>query len=147
MTTAEHPKKIHHGRNIKRFREMFGMKQEALAIELGPDWSQKKVSRLEENPEIPDDILTPVANALKLPVEAIKNFTEEAAVNIISNTFNSHDQSSNCHWLYPVNHNPVFSPIEQLTELVKKNEALYEKLLAAEKEKVALLEKLLDQKK
>ena len=54
MTTTDMPKKIHHGRNIKRFRELFGLKQEALAIDLGSDWSQKKVSRLEEN-EVVDD--------------------------------------------------------------------------------------------
>jgi DNA-binding XRE family transcriptional regulator len=35
-------KTIHQGRNIKRFREMLGIKQEALAHELGEDWSQKK---------------------------------------------------------------------------------------------------------
>jgi len=31
------PGKIHQGRNIKRFREMMGIKQEALAHELGED--------------------------------------------------------------------------------------------------------------
>ena len=31
--------KIHHGRNIKRFREMMGIKQEALAHELGEDYT------------------------------------------------------------------------------------------------------------
>lgn len=40
MTT----KNIHQGRNIKRFREMLGIKQEALAFELGEDWNQKKIS-------------------------------------------------------------------------------------------------------
>jgi hypothetical protein len=35
-------KDIHEGRNIKRFREMMGIKQDALAAELGDDWSQKK---------------------------------------------------------------------------------------------------------
>ena len=80
-------------------------------------------------------------------MEAIKNFTEEAAVNIISNTFSSHDNSSNCHWIYPVNHNPVFSSNEPIQDLLKKMETLYERLLAAEKEKVDLLQKLLDQKK
>lgn len=32
-------RKIHQGRNIKRFREMLGIKQEVLAHELGEDWS------------------------------------------------------------------------------------------------------------
>ena len=35
-TIMEH--KIHQGRNVKRFREMQGIKQEALAFDLGEDW-------------------------------------------------------------------------------------------------------------
>ncbi len=31
------PKTIHQGRNVKRFREMLGIKQEAKASELGDD--------------------------------------------------------------------------------------------------------------
>jgi DNA-binding XRE family transcriptional regulator len=29
--------KVHQGRNVKRFREMLGIKQEALAFDLGED--------------------------------------------------------------------------------------------------------------
>lgn len=36
-------KNIHEGRNVKRIREMPGIKQEALAIELGDDWNQRKI--------------------------------------------------------------------------------------------------------
>lgn len=72
MTNAEHPAgKVHHGRNIKRFREMFGLKQEALALELGDDWSQKKVSRLEENETVEDAVLEQVAKILKVPVKRL----------------------------------------------------------------------------
>jgi hypothetical protein len=39
---------IHQGRNVKRFREMLGIKQEALAYELGSDWNQNKISLLEQ---------------------------------------------------------------------------------------------------
>jgi len=49
--------KIHHGRNIKRFREMMGIKQEALAFELGPEWSQKKISQLEQKEEVEEELL------------------------------------------------------------------------------------------
>lgn len=44
----ERTQHIHEGRNIKRFMEILGMKQEALAFELGEDWTQKKVSQLED---------------------------------------------------------------------------------------------------
>lgn len=95
--------KIHHGRNIKRFREMMGIKQEALAFELGEDWSQKKISLLEQKEEVEEALIRQVAEILKVPTEAIKNFDEEKAINVISNTFN--DNSA------VVNNNPIFNPI------------------------------------
>lgn len=45
-------KKVHQGRNVKRFREMLGVKQEALAFDLGDDWNQKKISLLEQKDEV-----------------------------------------------------------------------------------------------
>ncbi len=50
--------KIHQGRNVKRFREMLGIKQEALASELGDDWNQKKISLLEQKETIETDLLS-----------------------------------------------------------------------------------------
>lgn len=146
MAETESSKKIHHGRNIKRFREMFGMKQEAFAIELGEDWSQKKVSRLEDTEVVAEDVLERVAKTFQVPVEAIKNFSEEAAINIISNTFSSHDSSASYNWIYPINHNPVFSANEQINSLLQKIESLYERLLATEREKVELLERFIERK-
>lgn len=70
-------KKIHQGRNIKRFREMLGIKQDALAYELGEDWNQKKISLLEQKESVEKDILEQVAKILKVPTEAIENFDEE----------------------------------------------------------------------
>lgn len=44
--------KIHEGRNIKRFREMLGIKQDALAADLSEDWNQQKISLLEQKQTI-----------------------------------------------------------------------------------------------
>ena len=60
---------IHEGRNVKRFREMLGIKQDALAFELGEDWNQKKISLLEQKETIEPAILQQVSAALKIPVE------------------------------------------------------------------------------
>lgn len=79
--------KVHEGRNIKRFREMLGIKQDALAADLGDDWNQQKISLLEQKETIDPAILNDVADALKIPVEAIQNFDEKQVVSIISNTF------------------------------------------------------------
>lgn len=56
---------IHQGRNVKRFREMLGIKQEALAVELGEEWNQRKVSVLEGKEVIDDELLEQIANALR----------------------------------------------------------------------------------
>lgn len=136
--------KIHEGRNVKRFREMLGIKQEALAFELGDEWNQKKISILEQKEIIEQSILQQVSDVLKIPVEAIKNFDEEQVINIISNTFTSNDTST----LNAVNPNATFNinPVEKLFEALEENKKLYERLLASEREKVALLERLLGEK-
>ena len=91
--------KIHQGRNVKRFREMPGIKQEAFATELGEDWNQKKVSLLEQKETIEDDLLQQVAKVLKVPVEAIKNFDKEAAVTYF-NTFNDNSINQGANFNY-----------------------------------------------
>ena len=129
-------KTIHQGRNIKRFREMLGIKQEALALELGEDWNQRKISLLEQKEVVDQDLLVQVAKVLKVPVEAIKNFDEEAAVNIVSNTFSDFKDNASA-----INHNCDlnFNPIEKIVEL-------YEALVKSEKDKNELLQSLLKNK-
>lgn len=132
-------KKIHQGRNIKRFREMLGIKQEALAFELGDDWNQKKISLLEQKETIESDILTQVAKILKVPTEAIENFNEEQAINIISNTFN--DGS-----FLNTGHTPTFNvnPIDKLIQLHEEKIALYERMLKEKDEMMNKLERLFE---
>ncbi len=135
--TESPSKSIHQGRNVKRFREMLGIKQEALAFELGEDWNQKKISLLEQKEEIEASLLAQIAEVLKLPVEAFQNFDEEQAINIISNTFH-HTQGL-------VNYNPTFqnNPIDKLIQLHEEKIALYERMLKEKDEMMARLEKLI----
>ena len=67
-------KSIHHGNNIKRIREMIGMKQEALAFELGPNWSQKKISSLEQKQQIDKDTINEISYVLDVPANLIYQF-------------------------------------------------------------------------
>lgn len=134
-------KHIHQGRNIKRFREMLGIKQERLAFELGDEWSQKRVSLLEQKEVVEQEILDQVSQILKVPAEAIKNFDEQSAVNIIAQTVNNHDQSAS------VFYNPIFNPVEKWISALEENKNLYERLLKSEQEKVELLQRLLDNSK
>ena len=139
-------KTIHEGRNVKRIREMLGIKQDALAFDLGI--SQQAISLLEQREALDKDMLEKVANILKVPVEAIKNFDEEAAINNIACNFSDHAS---------VNYKPVINSMEKWLEalaeinklnaaLIKEKDeknALLERMLQAEKEKSDLLQKLL----
>ncbi|AQW99516.1 helix-turn-helix domain-containing protein [Elizabethkingia anophelis] len=131
-------KKIHQGRNIKRFREMLGIKQDALAYELGEDWNQKKISLLEQKESVEKDILEQVAKILKVPTEAIENFDEEQAVNVIANTF--HDNAA------VINNNPTFHPVDKLIQIHEEKIVLYERMLKEKDEMMARLEKLIEGK-
>jgi transcriptional regulator with XRE-family HTH domain len=132
--TTSNPK-IHEGRNLKRFRELLSLKQEALAFELGEDWNQQKVSLLEQREKIDSDILEQVAAILKIPAEAIRNFDEDQAITVISSTFNNNAAV--------VNNNPVFHPIEKLIQLHEEKIALYERMLKEKDEMMGRLERLI----
>jgi transcriptional regulator with XRE-family HTH domain len=132
--TTSNPK-IHEGRNLKRFREMMAVKQDALAFELGEDWNQQKISLLEQKEKIDSDILEQVAAILKIPAEAIRNFNEDQAITVISSTFNNNAAV--------VNNNPVFHPIEKLIQLHEEKIALYERMLKEKDEMMGRLERLI----
>ncbi|MCT3631289.1 helix-turn-helix domain-containing protein [Elizabethkingia anophelis] len=133
-------KKIHQGRNIKRFREMLGIKQDALAYELGEDWNQKKISLLEQKESVEKDILEQVAKILKVPTEAIENFDEEQAINIIANTFHDEAFIGNSGGTYHIN------PIEKIVQLHEEKIALYERMLKEKDEMIEKLERLIEGK-
>ncbi|UWX62161.1 helix-turn-helix domain-containing protein [Chryseobacterium oranimense] len=130
--------KIHQGRNIKRFREMLGIKQEALALDLGEDWNQKKISLLEQKETIEDQLLEKISGVLKIPVEAFQNFDEEQAVNIIANTFQDDAVA------YAEQYKCNINPIDKIIQLHEEKIALYERMLKEKDEMMSRLEKLLD---
>ncbi len=132
---------IHEGRNIKRFREMLGIKQEGLAYLLpGEEWNQQKISLLEGKEKIDPAILQDVSAALKIPVEAFQNFDEEQAINIIANTVTTVNDNATGQ-LFQIN--PTINTADKWLEALEENKKLYERLLQTEREKVALLQDLL----
>jgi transcriptional regulator with XRE-family HTH domain len=114
---------LHIGRKISRIRELRGMKQEALAAELGI--SQQAVSKIEQSAEVEEEALNKIAKILGVMPDAIKNFSDEAALNYF-NTFN--DNSTGAF----NNFNCTFNPIDKVVEL-------YERLLQSEREKIEIL--------
>ncbi|ALU26186.1 helix-turn-helix domain-containing protein [Myroides odoratimimus] len=125
--------KIHQGRNVKRFREMLGIKQEVLAFDLGEDWNQKKISVLEQKEIIDNSLLQQISKVLNIPVEAIENFDEQQAINMISNSVSF----ENCQQPSFFNYQPNFNPIDKMIEL-------YERMLQQQKEMIEKLEKIIE---
>lgn len=124
---------LHIGRKISKIRELKGMKQETLAAELGI--SQQAVSKIEQSADVDGEALEKISKILGVPADAIKNFNDDAVLNIISNTFTSQDTST----LNAINFQPSFNPIDKIVELYNEKIALLERLLLAEKEKNELL--------
>ena len=102
----------HIGRNICRIRELRGMKQGALAADLGV--SQQAVSKLEQNEILDNETLERVAQILGVTTEGIRNFKEDNIFGSINNT-------------------------ESYSGHTEKVIELYERLLTCEREKAELL--------
>lgn len=124
-------KPLHEGRNVKRIREILGIKQEALAMDLG--LSQQAISQLEQKEALDTEMLEKIAAILKVPVEAIKNFDEQAAITYF-NTF--YDNSGAGAFFSSNNFNCTFNPIDKVVEL-------YERMLKDKNEMIEKLESLL----
>ncbi|NTE03300.1 helix-turn-helix transcriptional regulator [Agrobacterium tumefaciens] len=129
METAEKTNTPHIGRKISRIRELRGMKQEALAIELGI--SQQAVSKLEQSEQIEDSTLDKVATVLGVSKEAIKNYSDEVVFNVISNTYHNSSSDHSTLIASSVNYQPTFNTVEKIVEL-------YERLLSSEREKIEI---------
>lgn len=107
---------VHYGNNLKRTREIIGVKQFALAESCG--WSQQKMSQLENSEEIDEDTLKIVAEKLGVTPEFIKNFNEEKTIYNIqtNNIFHDHAVNSSQHTKPHIEYHPV----DQLVKLLEK---------------------------
>lgn len=126
----------HLGYNVKRLREILGVKQEDLAERM--NLTQQSVSKLENRENIHNEMLERIAGAMNIPPDVIRNYSDEGTLHIVSNIFSDNATANN--FLH------IDIPIERIIELYEQNVALYERMLQAEKEKVALLEILLRDK-
>jgi transcriptional regulator with XRE-family HTH domain len=127
METIENPVKKNVGRNIQKIRVYFGIKQDALARDLG--MSQQSISKIEQQEEIEETLLLKISDVLGVSPEVIRNFDEEKAIyNINNNSFrdNTFEEGSSAIA-------QQFNPVEKIVEL-------YERLLKSEREKNEILQ-------
>lgn len=111
----------HQGRQVKRFRESIGMKQEILAKELNT--TQQSISYYEKQKEIDESLFTQLAQGMGVSPEILRNFNME------SPTFNIQEmKDQSCIY--------SFNPIERILEQTAKIEELYKDLLKIERDRV-----------
>jgi transcriptional regulator with XRE-family HTH domain len=106
---------------------MLGIKQSVIAELI--NMSQQNFSKLEQREYIDNETIEKIAQAMNIPSEIIKNFSEDNVINMISSTL--HDSSGS------VMYSPTFNSFDKLVEL-------YEKLLKEKDEQIALLKSVLE---
>src|SRR5215469_7705822 len=110
--TVETPKKKHVGKNLQRVRVYLGVKQDALATDLG--MSQQAISKVEQDEEIEKALLRKIADSLGVSPDLIENFDEEKAVYNINNfRDNTLEQGATAI-------GQQFNPIEKIVELYER---------------------------
>lgn len=143
-TKEKATKSTHHGHAVKRFRHTLGVKQDALAIDLGI--SQAMISMYESKKIIEDDMIEKFAKALGVAPQLIKDLEEDPVTVIIeNNTFG--DNGIGYNYIEEDNSTNTYNPLEKILEISNEKQALYERMLELEREKTALLEKMLSEKK
>ena len=144
METKEQTiKNTHHGHAIKRYRHALGIKQEALAADMGI--SQTLVSFYEKKKVIEDDMIEKFAKALNVAPELIKELEEDPVTFIIENNTFEKGSMAGIYNVGDFINNP--DPIDRFIELSNEKTALYERIVELEKEKNALFEKFMKDKK
>lgn len=123
---TEKKAKRHVGKNIQRIRVYLGVKQEALATDLG--MSQQAVSKVEQQEEVDNELLTKISAVLGVSSDIIRNFDEDKSIYHINN-YNYQDATISDGATTIAQQ---FNPLEKIVEL-------YERLLQSEREKIELL--------
>ncbi len=131
---------IHQGNNVKRFRRLFGFSQEQLAEKL--NMTPSNLSKIEKKELIDNDMLGKMAKELNLPIEILRDLSDEAAMNFISNSFEN--MGTGIYGMSNTNHveGCTFVPVETIFKIFTEKEQLLrdkleltEELLRAEREK------------
>ena len=120
----------HVGRNLQRVRVYLGMKQEALAADLGVN--QQIISKIEKQEEIEEGFLKRIAEVLGISEEVIKDFDVEKTIfNINHHNYKDANISEGA---------TTYAIVQQINPLEKIVE-LYERLLKSEQDKIEILKK------
>src|SRR5690606_20917801 len=121
MSIAFQEQKIHEGKNVKRIREIMGLKQDALGQKCANKLDQRRISEYENMWTIPAPALQELADALGVTVEFIRAFNEEKAIFNIqnNNTFDVRENSFGLSNQPNITYNNIDKVEALLTKLIQ----------------------------
>ena len=134
---CQKPKKVHHGRNVRRLREIFNIKQKYLGDGIGK--SQQTISRYEVKKILDDDILEIIASFFCVTVESIKTFDDESIIKLVKDKLNGADNSV----MNETKHNYTLNPFVNEKKVFEEKENLNERQSISAHERIGELEMLL----
>src|SRR5690606_3458768 len=119
---------MHIGHNIKRIREIQGIKQETFGQLCRNRYSQQRISDFENMVDLDETLLEELATALKVTPEFIKSFKDENVIYNIqnnNNTFNDNsvDQSHSQHTQPTINNDGSDKLIALLEKFIEDDRA------------------------
>lgn len=126
---------MHIGHNIKRIREIQGIKQEAFGQLCRNKYSQQRISDFENMVALDEPLLEELATALGVTSEFVKSFKEENVIYNIqnnSNTFNDNsvDQSHSQHTQPTFNNDGSDKLVALLEKFVEEDRAKTQSIAA-----------------
>lgn len=140
MNAAFQDDKVHEGHNVKRIREIVGLKQHALGDLCPSKFTQQRISEFENSIQIDEPILAELAEALGVTPEFIKNFNEEKAIYNIQN--NRDTASQNANYVHTANYHPVEQIVTLLEKFIEEDKAKTESIAALGKAVLDLAEEV-----
>ncbi|MGK6353505.1 helix-turn-helix domain-containing protein [Parapedobacter sp. DT-150] len=140
MNAAFQEDKVHEGHNVKRIREIIGLKQSALGDLCPGKYSQQRISDFESMIQIDEPIMEELAAALGVTPEFVRNFSEEKAIYNIQN--NRDTASQNANYVHTANYHPADQIISLLEKFIEEDKAKTESIATLSKAVLDLAEEV-----
>ncbi|MGK6353571.1 helix-turn-helix domain-containing protein [Parapedobacter sp. DT-150] len=144
MNAAFQEDKIHEGHNLKRIREIIGLKQSALGSLCPSKFTQQRISEFENSIQIDEPILAELAEALGVTPEFVRNFREEKAIYNIQNynTFEVSEKSAGINNQPTITHDSADKIAALLEKFIEEDRAKTESIAALSKAVLDLAEEV-----
>jgi transcriptional regulator with XRE-family HTH domain len=127
--------KMHIGHNIKRIREIQGIKQEAFGQLCRSKYSQQRISDFENMVAFDEPLLKELADALGVTPDFVKSFKDENVIYNIqhSHTFNDHATNSSQHSQPTFNNDGSDKLLALLEKFIEEDRAKTQSIAALSK--------------